>query len=38
MWKIDGVPYVIEMLKTLDVDTLIDKSESDKLDKSDIWS
>ena len=29
--EIDGVPYVIEMLKTLDVDTLIDKSESDKL-------
>lgn len=29
--EIDGVPYVIEMLKKLDLETLIDKSESDKL-------
>ena len=31
MWKIDGVPYVMEMLKKLDLETLIDKNESDKL-------
>lgn len=29
--EIDGVPYVIEMLKKLDLETLIDKNESDKL-------
>ena len=29
--EIEGVPYVIEMLKTLDMETLIDKNESDKL-------
>lgn len=29
--EIDGVPYVMEMLKKLDLETLIDKNESDKL-------
>lgn len=29
--EIDGVPYVIEMLKKLDLETLIDKNDSDKL-------
>ena len=29
--EIEGAPYVIEMLKTLDLDTLIDTNESEKL-------
>ncbi len=29
--EIEGVPYVIEMLKTLDMDTLIDTNESERL-------